>query len=638
MSGASSSKISYEPHYPGRPAWYGVKPVWSPVPLQPSDNAPAQPAPQPVQAPLPVVSGPAPGWTRTFATREAVDTTKAVTLKQATDDGAGNLPTTDGGIVEYATGLIRFKPTDAYRYRKYNESRTSISGPDTGTWTEETDNDTWGNGSLVRVWYREDSVTPTVRTENFAAQNIAVNLTPYTGDAVVPGSVMFRLGTSVYVDRAGTLYRDISVTTGSGMASGTVDYETGLAIVTDWAEGSTDFELLSLLTVRGQWTDTGADLRTASSPIAPESLNITATAVSGDVLQAVADADGIISGTYARGAVNYEMGTAWVEFGEQVGPDWVPREVDPASIRYNAVAYSFLPLPADIVGIDAVRLPSDGRVPIYRPGDVVLVMHAAETAPATVANGGTINCGRTRIGWIRVIDAGGESHPTGFELDRATGIVTYTDVSEMTMPVRVRHTVADLRVVTDVQITGELTLSRPLSHTFPAGETLVASCLLHGDRRARVSAVWDQQTWNGTWVDNLVGNEATATLDVIAHPIEVTNEGAETERWLLRWTSTTNVELIGQRRGLVFSGPFSADIAPINPRTRAEDGTGGVPYLVIPVAANGGGWSTGNVVRINTVGAIAPIWMARAIQQSEEPMDDGADGCEIYCLGNIDRP
>ncbi|MDV7402236.1 hypothetical protein RZS08_63020, partial [Arthrospira platensis SPKY1] len=72
-------------------------------------------------------------------------------------------------------------------------------------------------------------------------------------------------------------------------------------------------------------------------------------------------------------------------------------------------------------------------------------MHAAETAPATVSNGGTINCGRTRIGWIRVIDANGVSHPTGFDLDRATGIVTFTNVSGMTMPVRVRHTVADLR-------------------------------------------------------------------------------------------------------------------------------------------------------------------------------------------------
>ena len=66
--------------------------------------------------------------------------------------------------------------------------------------------------------------------------------------------------------------------------------------------------------------------------------------------------------------------------------------------------------------------------------------------------------------------------------------------------------------------------------------------------------------------------------------------------------------------------------------------TGGVPYLTIPQRANGGGWSTGNVVRINTVGAIADFWIARSVGQSDEPLDDGADGCEIYALGNIDRP
>jgi hypothetical protein len=43
-------------------------------------------------------------------------------------------------------------------------------------------------------------------------------------------------------------------------------------------------------------------------------------------------------------------------------------------------------------------------------------------------------------------------------------------------------------------------------------------------------------------------------------------------------------------------------------------------------------------VRINTVGAIADFWIARSIQQSEEPLDDGYDSVEIYALGNVDRP
>lgn len=639
MSQGVESGVSYP--YPG--GWYRPPPNLTPVlPVNP------RPVPAPIGAtpPPPVVVVPPP---RVYFTREATDTTKMVTLKQATDDGAGGFATNEGGTINYATGAIHFKPVDTYIHRTYHGSRNPDGSGETGSWSEVSETDEWAGGALVRVWFRLDATVPTARSESIAAQQISINLTPYTGDAVMPGSVMFTLGASVYVDRLGILYRDPDVATGSGTVAGTVDYGTGIAIVTDWVAGDATFTLISLLTVRGNWTDTGAEFRTPASPLKPQALSVTALAVDGATLTATADENGDISGTHARGAVNYEFGTAWIEFG-QMGDDpdyvgdppipqvWLPREVDPASIRYNAVAYSYLPLDASIIGIDPVRLPPDGRVPIFRPGNVVIVMHSDTTAPATIANGGTIDCGRTRLAWVRVLDSTGATVPDGYTLDRATGIVTFPDVSGISMPITVRHTVADLRLCTDVQINGELRLARALSHNFPAGESLVSSCLLHGDRRARVSAVWDQAVWDGTWSDTAIGAQATATLDTIAHPIVVTNEGAETERWILRWTTTTNVELIGQTRGLVYSGPFTSDIAPINPRTRNPDGTGGVPYLSIPVAANGGGWSAGNAVRINTVGALADIWMARAIQQSDEPLDDGADGCELYALGNIDRP
>lgn len=468
---------------------------------------------------------------------------------------------------------------------------------------------------------------------------LTLDLTTTVADPIVVNSLRLRVTGKTYDDRNGLLYADIDPQTGVGTPAGSVDYATGVATLTFWADNTAvAIAVDACLTRYGYWTAVDASFRAPASPLKPEALSIVAVTTDGEQISAAADADGVISGAWMRGVVNYEFGTATLEFGQIVGEDWVSRPVDPSTIRYNAVAYSYLPLDADILGIDAVRLPADGRVPIYRKGDLALVMHTADTAPATITNGGTISCGRTRIGWVRVLDATGATIPTGYELDRAAGTVTFPAVAGLAQPLTVRHTVADLRMITDAQITGDLTLARPLSHTFPAGESVVASCLIHGDRRARVSAVWDQQTWNGTWSDSIVGNEATATLDTIAHPIVVTNEGAETERWILRWTSTTNVELIGQRRGLVYSGPFTANIAPINPRTREPDGTGGVPYLVIPVAANGGGWSAGNIVRINTVGAIAPLWIARAIQQSDEPLDDGADGCELYALGNIDRP
>ncbi|ERS12526.1 hypothetical protein Q673_02610 [Marinobacter sp. EN3] len=511
--------------------------------------------------------------------------------------------------------------------------------------------------------YRVDGVTTNSQAGSTVKpiDTVRVGLAPGVTDIIVPDSVRFVLGGKSYDDRAGDIVTDIDPQTGSGLAAGTVDYDARLADLTFWEDGEpVALDVTSLLTVYGEWTATEGFFRTPSAPLKPESLQIVATTEDGEQIIATADQDGNFVHEWLQGAVNYTFGTAAVTFGKLVpdssltadekeewwydpndvdgeGNIYKPRPMITSTLRYNAVAFSYIPLDASIVGIDAVRLPADGRVPIYRPGDVVMVMHPQDTAPQTVANGDTIAT-RPRVGWVRVMDANGEQVTEGYSLDRATGTVTFDDTTGIAMPVTVRHTVGDLRLVTDVQITGDITLSRPLTHNYPAQESIVASCLIHGDRRARVSATWDEQTWSGTWQDTIEGDEATASLNTIAHPITVTNEGAETERWVLRFTSSTNVELIGQRVGLVYSGSFTEDIAPINPRTRESDGSGGVPYLTIPVAANGGGWSTGNVVRINTVGALADFWMARAIQQSDEPLDDGADGCEIHALGNIDRP
>ena len=501
----------------------------------------------------------------------------------------------------------------------------------------------------------------TAATDTQPIASLLLELAPNTIDPIVPESVRFNLGGKTYDDRDGNLLTDIDPDTGSGLVAGSINYGARTAEITFWQDATaTNFTITSLLTVYGEWTATEGFFRTPSAPLKPESLQIIGTTEDGEQIIATANQDGEFTHEWLQGTVNYTFGTAAVTFGKLVpdssltaeektewwydpakvdgdGNIYKPRPMITSTLRYNAVAFSYIPLNADIVGIDAVRLPSDGRVPIYRPGDVVMVMHPQETAPQTVTNGGTIAT-RPRVGWIRVIDANGNQVTDGYTLDRATGTVTFDDTTGITMPITVKHTVGDLRLVTDVQITGDITLSRPLTHNYPANESIVASCLVHGDRRARVSATWDQQTWTGTWQDTIEGDEATATLNTIAHPITVTNEGAETERWLLRWTNSTNVELIGQRVGLVYSGPFTEDIAPINPRTRDEEGNGGTPYLTIPVAANGGGWSAGNIVRINTVGALADFWMARAIQQSDEPLDDGADGCEIHALGNIDRP
>lgn len=552
----------------------------------------------------------------------------------ASDTGDGYI-IGETGTINYSTGALVLPVLPDVTESVWNSS-TAVEMWETTTGTSTVHSFTSG---IVNIYYTPAGATSADFDVDVDVPDITIQLIDADSDQIiVQGSVCFTGDGNRYVDRAGAIIKNPSPATGSGTTVGSIDYQTGKIVITQPDGGLADFALVSLLTKYGDWSSISANFRTQLAPLKPEALSITAVTLDGVQISASADEDGVISGEWMSGSVNYNFGTAKMDFGKTISSVWTPREVDPATIRYNAVSYKYIPLSADILGIDAVRLPSDGRVPIYRAGDLVVIANTDDAAPATISNGGTISAGRLRLAWVRLIDDDGNTVAQDkYALDRAAGTITVPDVAGLSQPLTLRHTVADLRMVTDAQIDGTLTLSRQLSYNFPTTGTVVSGCLLHGDRHARMSKTFDQNTWDGTWEDSQVGSPATATMDFISHPIVVTNAGAETERWVLRFTSQTNVELIGETRGLVFSGAFNADIAPINPRTKV-DGVGGVPYLVIPVAANGGGWSAGNIVRINTVGAIAPIWIARSIMQSDEPAGDGEDGCEIYSLGNVDRP
>lgn len=492
----------------------------------------------------------------------------------------------------------------------------------------------------------------------FGTLKAQVRLTPAA--RLAGNSLRSTLAGATLVDRLGRVLRDVDPATGSGIDCGPINYLDGTLALTAWPTGTPTLAVQAGLQQFGDDIVAQLAFRTPVAPLRPSSLTVIATDLAGSVISGSANAEGVINTPRMVGKVDYQTGVGRVVFRLPAGSEGeafdvsdlgipgitevVPAPVYAETIRYSAVSYTYLPLDADIIGLDPVRLPSDGRVPILRRGDMVQIMHAQDTAPTVpTADGGgfVISCGRTRIGWVRVTDADGEPVEDGHTLDRDNGVVRFASLDDLALPLVVRHTVADLRMLTDVQITGRLALNRPLTHNYPADETVVASCLIHGDRRARVAASWDQQTWDGTWKDSISGSPATATLNLIDYPIEVTNEGCDTDRWVIRWTGANSVEVISEQRGLVWAGawaPSGAALAPINPRTRGQDGQGGVPYFVIPGGANGGGWGVGQIVRLNTVGAIADLWIAQAIQQSEAPAGDGADGVELYTLGNVDRP
>jgi hypothetical protein len=186
-----------------------------------------------------------------------------------------------------------------------------------------------------------------------------------------------------------------------------------------------------------------------------------------------------------------------------------------------------------------------------------------------------------------------------------------------------------MAVLSDVQITGQLSLSQPLTHAFPIEKTLVASAVVYGTIYARTSVPFDQQTWTNVWNDVLIGSSVAAQYNNTQFPIIVTNASCIAESWIALFTSATSFNLVGKNVGQIITGSLIANnAAPINPNT-------GEPYFTIPAGGWGGGWASGNVLRFNTYAANVPVWVIQAIAQGVATSTDYTLALELR--GDIDK-
>ena len=262
-------------------------------------------------------------------------------------------------------------------------------------------------------------------------------------------------------------------------------------------------------------------------------------------------------------------------------------------------------------------------------GSYIVIGHGASTPAATLTNGQTVNCARTRLSRVRLVGSDGSTIHTGYTADLDAGTVTANDVSGWSQPVRVEHNVEQLGRLRDVQINGDLALVGQLAHDFPAGST-VSSALTANTLRARVAALWDQGSWDGvSWLDTIEGNPATATYDDTRSPIELTNAGALTERFALRLNSSTAFQCIGEHLGVIATGTTGVDFSPINP-------VSGEPYFTLRALGWGSGWAAGNVLFLHLVGAITPFACIRTVQMGPPAGIDYT--FEVLGRGDVDRP
>ncbi|WP_149356402.1 hypothetical protein, partial [Comamonas testosteroni] len=445
----------------------------------------------------------------------------------ARDDGNGKLMLNGVqiGTVDYAAGSIEFQPDVTINIPKPRYSSTQISG---GGFS--------GDAARYRLNYEgiEYVSAPSIfpndesgyvkirfRTTGSATrQTLQVPFAPEFAlitavqAPVVPGSVVLlpASGQPWSDDGQGTL----RVLTPAGFVTrGTLNYATARVALSSWTPGNANtLRRVSCITTLGDAISSAYVFRTASSPLRPGSLTVQVPRVSGGMQNVTAGIDGTISAPGVVGTVDYETGLVRLGFGSLVnaagsaGEPWYdpanvqpdgkifkPQPVVASALRYAAVAYSYLPLDADLLGIDPVRLPSDGRVPIFRPGGVAVVGHTGSIT-ATFSNDQTVDCGRVRLSRVRLVGADGKVIHGGYTAHLEAGLVHIVDVAAWAQPVTIEHRIEDMAVVRDVQISGEISFASPLSHDYPLG-SYVSSALTAGsgvasDLFARANTVFDQ--------------------------------------------------------------------------------------------------------------------------------------------------
>ena len=599
-----------------------------------------------------------------------------VVVRTVTDDGAGHLA---GGMgnVNYAGKAVQLKVVSEGRksgyYRSDYESaaafEAAIEGTGTGGGTTGRKGGTWGKLDVgeellatasVVARYRVGASAPRRVVQQFTPPVVSIDLTPYTAEAVVPNSVMFRWMGHVYQDFDGVIYRDRTEVS-AGVPSGAMVYDSGTAVMYDYVVGGTgpgDFQLLSLWTQKGQWSTASLFFNTEAAPLRPGAGGFVLTVVDtkGATLAANVDAQGNLTGPHTRGKLDFARGGVELQWGDYVlaadltvadlaswwysaddvgavqpGRIWRPWPVNPTTLRYSTVSYVYLPVDVSLMGLDPAALQSDGRAAFARPGDTCVV-GLTHGAPGFIPFAGqTYNVGHERLSFVQVLGAvdGAEIY-TGYTKDLDAGTVTFTDVTGYPAGgVRVVGRTEVYKQIAEVRIDGKVRLTEPVGYAFPAG-AVFSTAVRQNDRFARVSRSYSQKSWNNVaWydgVDPAIG-QASAKFNL---PIEVTNRGAITERWAIKFRSDNiTFDLIGQHLGQIATGSRNADFAPLNVAA-------GAPYMVLPAAGWSADWINGNTLFLDTIGAEAQIAAIRCTQPGSPAGID--DSCVFVQRGDTNRP
>lgn len=566
--------------------------------------------------------------------------------QHASDNGNGGWQGGRVGTINYSTGQCTLQVAKLYDYTEYtysNRVKETIAGKHTEPLLISTTVQLRESfGGTLAASSQVAAVSTTAKTSTQAQPPVTIALIPGVGAGIVPGSLLFSWNGALYCDRSGILYKDVASNTNGGTAVGTVNYGAGTATLNSYTGNAAGAAtILACLTASAGFSVTAATFRAPGAPLRAGSTQITAVRTdTAEVITATANINGEFASGIIHGSVDAATGIVRLLFTTNVadasGASDVP--VIPLLLRYNAVVQTSLPLDAGLLGLYPVRLPSDGRVPIYRDGDVLVIHHTTETSVASPVGGGTVTLARQQQAAIEVLDANGVAlRAASFTANREAGSVTWANPlvlqdelgNPLATPLVIRDRIEHMALCTEVQITGELGISSPLPWDLPA-DAHVSSAVTWGDLQARVHTWFTQQTWSSgapNWTDVVSGNGTTSQYNSLTYPPVITNKGGIDGKWALVFTSATAFNVVEEKLGVITTGNTSSDCAPLNPLT-------GEPYFTIKKEGWGSGWAAANAVRFNTDSALGPLWVIRTVISGQGTVDD--DQFKLQIRGDAD--
>ena len=361
------------------------------------------------------------------------------------------------------------------------------------------------------------------------------------------------------------------------------------------------------------------------APVIPGSASILGLSDLGNTMNSVDNGVGGWTGTEVTGSIDYDTGLVQVTLDETCNP---------LDVSIDALVETTVNLDVSGSPVDLRRLPPDKTAPIFRIGETVIVHHTLnQTLVNPLVADTTYPLSRANVDQIWLEDSAGSRIPTAqYTVNLVAGSIHTAVGLNLTgyqQPIKAFTTLEDEALI--IGIAGNnLSLNQALTHDYPLdGHSYVSSIYRMGYLRASVSVPFAQQAWTEVWSDTRIGNAITPQYNHAVYPPVATNQGAITERWRIQFTSTTLVNVIGEKVGQIATGlSITASIAPINPNT-------GVPYFTLDEDGWGAAWQPGHLLRFNTTGAHRGIGAVRVVQPSPH-VPGVSDRIRITYLGDVD--